>query len=209
MKQVSVICCLFVLVCGFWLLVPSGSCAFDINTNATFEGDMSVNMSCVEGSSLGGATPQLKRYRFELDGRDGTGGVTNTYVPETGETGAGIGFTADPAAGLLGGRLSAEEELGANTLIPNKLCMGAAGSHFGVAELTSNTSGNLNNGTYAITAAGDTSRLAGAFGVSVAEKISTSDPNAYEDNIYQLEGEGDFTVSGEYGFGCGLPGGGG
>ncbi len=203
MKQVSVMCGLCVLMSAFCLLVPKGIHAFDINTTVTNEGDLSIDMSVKGASAPDDGLSRLDRYRFELDGRDGTAAVTNIFTPETGQTGASIGYVANPDVALLAGKLSADEEIGVNGSNSEACCFGAAGSSFDVAELASESVGNFNTSSYAITASGRTADLGGSFGIGVAENISTPDPSVYEKNIYELKGEGVFSISGEYGFGCG------
>ncbi|MDY6839268.1 MAG: hypothetical protein SWH78_14990 [Thermodesulfobacteriota bacterium] len=203
MKQVRVMCFLFMLISAFFLLVPHGTYAFDVNTTVTNEGNLSVDMSVKGASAPDGAISRLDRYRFELDGRDGTTALTNTYTPETGQTGASIGYVADPDYVLMSGKLSADEEIGVNHSNSDVCCAGAASSSFEVEELVSDSTGNFNNSSYTIEASGRTADLGGSFGVGVAENMTTPNPAVYERNIYQLKGEGVFSISGQYGFGCG------
>ncbi|MDY6987152.1 MAG: hypothetical protein SWQ30_03760 [Thermodesulfobacteriota bacterium] len=203
MKQVGLMCCLFMLLSAFCLLVPNGTYAFDVNTTVTNEGDLSVDMSVKGASAPDEGIGRLDRYSFELDGRDGTTAVTNTYTPETGQTGASIGYLAAPGYVLMSGKLSAEEEIGVNQNNSEVCCAGAANSSFDVEELVSSSSGSFNDSSYTIAASGRTADLGGSFGVGVAENISTPDPSVYERNIYELKGEGVFSISGQYGFGCG------
>ena len=207
MKQVSVICSLFMLISSFYLWAPNCIHAFDINNTVTNDGDLSVDMSIAGASSPDDGISRLDRYRFELDGRDGTASVTNVYVPETGQTNAGIGYTANPGnpalfGGVFGGKLSADEEIGVSSCNSEAYCAGAASSTFDVEELASESTGSFNDSTYAINASGRTSTLGGSFGIGVAENIVTPDPSVHEKNIYELRGEGVFSIAGEYGFGC-------
>ena len=203
MKQVGVTCCLFMLMSAFYLLVPNGIYAFDVNTTVTNDGDLSVDMSVKGASEPDDGISRLDRYRFELDGRDGTTAVTNTYTPETGQTGASIGYVADPDYALMSGKLSADEEIGVNQNNSQVCCAGAASSSFDVEELVSESAGSFNDSSYTIYASGETAELGGSFGVGVAENITTPDPAVYERNIYELKGQGVFSISGQYGFGCG------
>jgi hypothetical protein len=207
MKQARVFCSLFILVSIFCLTTPKDIDAFDINNTVTNDGDLSVDMSIGAASSPDDGMSRLDRYRFELDGRNGTASVSNVYVPETGQTQAGIGYNANagnPAlfGGVFGGKLSADEEIGVSSCTSEAYCAGAASSAFDVEELTSESTGSFNESTYAINASGQTSALGGSFGIGVAEEIVTPDPSVYERNIYELKGEGVFTIAGEYGFGC-------
>jgi hypothetical protein len=203
MRQLGWMGCLAVLISAFCLLVPNGTCAFDVNTTVTNEGDLSVDMSIKGASAPDGAISRVDRYRFELDGRDGTAGVTNVYTPETGQTSASIGYVADPSYVLMSGKLTADEEIGVNQNNAEVCCAGAAGSSFGVEELVSESTGSFDDSSYTIEASGRTAALGGSFGVGVAENITTSNPAVYERNIYELKGEGVFSISGQYGFGCG------
>ncbi len=200
-KQVGLLCTVVVLIFGAHLLAPPCGDAFDINSTVTNEGDISVEMEVeAAGSPNDTGNTRLNRYELDLRGREGTASVTNTYAPETGDTGAGIGFVADPDASMLGGRLSSEEKIGVNSSSSEACCFGAAGSAFDVEELTSETSGNFNTGTYVVDASGRTASRGGSFAVGVADRIVTPDPSVFEDNIYRLRGDGVFSISGEYGF---------
>ena len=207
MKQVSVICSLFVLISLFYLWTPNCIHAFDINNTVTNDGDLSVDMGIEGASSPDDGISRLDRYRFELDGRDGTASVTNVYVPETGQTNAGIGYTANPGnpallGGIFGGKLSADEEIGVSACTSDAYCAGAASSSFDVEELTSESTGSFADSTYAINASGRTSTLGGSFGIGVMETIATPDSSGNERNIYELKGQGVFSIAGQYGFGC-------
>ena len=199
-RKVGVFCSVLMLAFGLYLLVPHCSDAFDVNSTVTNDGDISVAMEIDAAGTSDGGGGRQNRYEFDLRGRDGTASVTNTYAPETGDTGAGIGFSANPDAGLLDGRLSSEEKIGVNSSGSEACCFGAAGSAYEVEELTSETSGNFNTGSYSVTASGRTSSMGGLFAVGVADRVVTSDPSVFEDNVYNLRGDGVFSISGEYGF---------
>ncbi len=188
-KQLTIICSLLICGCGSFLLEPGYSNAFLIHTNAYCEGDLSVEMDCAQGSGNG----QLNRYELEIDSTEGTTGVTNLYG--SGQTRVDVGYVADPDASMLGGSLSMNEQIGVNTANSQTSRAGAAGSSFDVEELSSSSSGSFNDGSYEIAAQGK-----GEFGVNVAENAATPDQSVYEKNSYELEGDGVFEVSGEYGF---------
>ncbi|MDY6990626.1 MAG: hypothetical protein SWQ30_21490, partial [Thermodesulfobacteriota bacterium] len=149
---------------------------------------MSIDMGTAQ--STGG---QLNRYALEVDSTKGTTYVGNHF--ESGETGVDIAYVADSDPGLIGGSLSAEEEIGVNTCNSAECRLGVAGSTFDVKELSSSSKGNFDQGTYEIKAQG-----VGMFGTNAAEKASTSRSSVYEDGAYELDGEGVFDLLGEYGF---------
>jgi hypothetical protein len=187
-KQLASICALLILVSGFLLLASGYSHAFVIHTDAYVEGNMSVDMGTTQ--STGG---QLNRYALEIDSTEGTTYVGNNF--ESGVTDVDIAYVANPDASMIGGSLSAEEEIGVNTCNSAECRLGVAGSTFDVKELSSSSKGNFSLGTYEITAQG-----VGKFGTNAGENASTSSPSVYEKNAYELDGEGKFDLLGKYGF---------
>ncbi|MDY6952738.1 MAG: hypothetical protein SWE60_14600 [Thermodesulfobacteriota bacterium] len=178
----------FVFAVAFLWLASGHTHAFVIHTDAYVEGNMSIDMGTAQ--STGG---QLNRYALEVDSTKGTTYVGNHF--ESGETGVDIAYVADSDPGLIGGSLSAEEEIGVNTCNSAECRLGVAGSSFDVRELSSSSKGNFGQGTYEIKAQG-----VGMFGTNAAEKASTSSPSVYESGAYELDGEGVFDLLGEYGF---------
>ena len=170
-----------------WVACGHGH-AFVIHTDAYVQGDMSVDMSTTQSTGS-----QLNRYALEVDSTKGTTYVGNHL--ESGETGVDIAYVADSDPGLIGGSLSAEEEIGVNTCNSAECRLGVAGSTFDVKELSSSSEGSFKQGTYGIKAHG-----VGMFGTNAAENASTSRPSVYERSAYELSGEGVFDLLGDYGF---------
>jgi hypothetical protein len=166
--------------------------AFDIDTNAIVKGDLSVNMNCRQTMAPGEERYQENRYALDIMSIDGNTEMLNTFADETGQTNMAINSEANPS---IGSNLSVKEKIGVGVINPDEMSLEVAGSNFEAQRISFSSTGDMEASAYNIEAEG-----AGAFEVGVAETVTTPDPLAGEKYIYQLKGNGTFSIEGNYGF---------
>jgi hypothetical protein len=165
--------------------------AFDIQTNVLVQGEINGELKSKQMSRpVMGANSELSTYSFVINGREGITFLDHVFIHDP--TVSKLNVLNSSNAGYA---LRVSETAGSAAAYPDVNKSGAVGSSYLVNQMDLSTDLDLEQGLYHVEATGE-----GSFTVVLIEDVNTIDPEVFEKYSYQLEGSGEFDLTGQYGF---------
>jgi hypothetical protein len=165
--------------------------AFDVQTELVIQGSINGELKSKQMSMpVMGADSELRTYSFSIKGRDGVTFLDHEFVDDPTLSKLNVLVSTN-----VGYPLRVSEAAGFNASYPNANKDGAVGSSYFVTQMDLSTDLDLERGLYAVKSMGD-----GSLMVVLIEEVNTINPEVFEKYSYQLEGSGEFDLTGQYVF---------